>query len=96
MIEAEELINGFARCTRYVLEAKIGVKTGASDCLETLDKLALSADISSLHRLTARIEEGLDMLGRYVNISTIFTTIFYEINDTFRKKQSRQQRHYCL
>ena len=96
ILEAEELVKGFARCTRSVLEAKVGMKTFVGDYSETVKKLALSTDISLLHRLSTRIEEGLDMLGRNVNISMVLTTILYEINDIFRKEQLTQERHNNL
>ena len=83
---AEELLNGFVHCTRTVLNASQGRSSAAKNdrIAGKIAKLADRTDIGSLHRLTHKIEDGLEMLGRHVNISTVISTVLYEINDTFR------------
>ncbi len=86
-LEAEEIITGFALIVKSVLEKKVGFDTNINELSDTVEVLSGSTDIPSLHRLSARLEEGLEMLGRNVNISMVLTTIFYGINDVFGKKQ---------
>ncbi len=89
IIEAEELINGFAMRTKQVLENKLGI-TGDNDTFpEILNSLCNNTNISYLNRLSVKLEDGLEMLGRNVNISTVMTSIFYGINDAFRQKQQQ-------
>jgi|GEM_PF-3390109 DNA polymerase III subunit delta' len=85
--EAEELISGFALCTKSVLEKKLGIGQETKDISETselVQMLSGNTDIGSLNSLSVKLEDGLEMLGRNVNISTVMTTIFYGINDTYR------------
>lgn len=84
-LEAEELIYGFSRCTRSVLEIMFGIKSETHEYTDTFKKLSRSTDIQSLRRLLTGLEKGLDMLGRNVNISMVLTTINYEIHDAFGK-----------
>ncbi|MFC1692284.1 ATP-binding protein [Candidatus Latescibacterota bacterium] len=86
--EAEELVNGFALTTRSVLEKMIGMNIRENTNADIVESLSRLTDIQALHRLSTTIEEGLGMLGRNVNISLVLTTLLYEINDTYRKKQS--------
>jgi DNA polymerase III delta prime subunit len=86
-LETEELVLGFAQCTRSILKAKAGMKPVESGYSGTIEKLSLSTDIPSLHRLSVKLEECLDMLRRNVNISLALTTLYYEIYDTYRKRQ---------
>ena len=86
LIEAEEFINGFAMCTKSVLESKIGIDDTRNKYSEIISILSSHADISSLNKLSARFEEGMEMLGRNVNIATVMTSIFYGINDAYRQK----------
>jgi len=83
-LEAEELINGFALFTRSVLELKTGIYKDEKAQPQTLRELADATNLNSLHRLSARIENGLEMLGRNVNISNVMTKLLYEIHDTYR------------
>ncbi len=85
-IEAEELINGFALCTKSVLEHKLGAVHERNEYFEAINELSDTADISSLNRLSVRLEEGLEMLSRNVNISTVMTSIFYGIHDAYRQQ----------
>ncbi|MFC1489635.1 ATP-binding protein [Candidatus Latescibacterota bacterium] len=87
IVEAEEIINGFVFCTKSVLDKKLGIfneKNDISKTPDTIKVLSNRTDIPSLNRLSAKLEDGLEMLGRNVNISTVMTTIFYGINDTYR------------
>lgn len=83
IVEAEELINGFSMCTRSVLKRKLGLPPleGLDD--DSITGLSKITDIHSLNRLSLQLEEGLEMLGRNVNVSTIMTTVFYGIHDTY-------------
>lgn len=83
---AEELLNGFVHCTRTVLNASQGRITAEKNGIHAGEIAALAerTDIGSLHRLAHTLEDGLEMLGRHVNISTVLSTVLYEINDTFR------------
>ncbi len=83
LLEAEEVITGFALYTRSVLERKYGIDPGGGRSRK-LESLARAADLSSLNRLSRRIEEGIEMLGRNVNIALIMTQLLYEIHDTYR------------
>ncbi len=85
-LEAEELLNGFVHCTRTVLNASQGGSSvdGSGIHADEIAALAGRTDIGSLYRLTHKLEGGLKMLGRHVNISTVLSTVLYEINDTFR------------
>ncbi|HUT63046.1 MAG TPA: hypothetical protein VMZ04_03715 [Anaerolineae bacterium] len=85
LTEAEELINGFAMCTISVLEKKLGIVDERNEHSDTIDILGSYTDIPSLNRLSVKLEEGLEMLGRNVNIVTVMTSIFYGINDTYRQ-----------
>ncbi|MBN1291451.1 MAG: hypothetical protein JXB48_06385 [Candidatus Latescibacteria bacterium] len=89
--EAEELIEGFILCTGSVLKQKYGMDRYHNNDPENIVKLSRLTDIDSLYRLAVRLEEGLEMLGRNVNIPTVMTSIFYEINDTYRYKQHQRQ-----
>jgi len=84
LIEVEELINGFAVCTKSVLENKLGIDNSRNEYSDMTSTLSSRADISSLNELSARFEEGLEMLGRNVNIGTVMTSIFYGIYDAYR------------
>ena len=83
-LDAEEIINGFALCTRSVLELKSGVCKYKNGLSQSLRELADATNLTSLHRLSARLENGLEMLGRNVNISMVMTKLLYEIHDTYR------------
>lgn len=85
LTEAEELINGFAMYTKFVLENKLSIYNKRNKYSDTIDTLGSYTDIPSLNRLSAKLEDGLEMLGRNVNISTVMTSIFYGINDTYRQ-----------
>ena len=82
--EAEELIGGFALSTRSVFEKKCGMDCHDGNYSESITMLSGLTDIGALKDLSFRLEEGLEMLGRNVNISTVMTSIFYEINDTYK------------
>ena len=90
ILETEELITGFVRSTRLVLETKMGIATETNEHSETIRALSEQTDVSSLHRLSVVLERSLDMLGRNVNISMVLATLYYEIHDTFDKRQVRQ------
>lgn len=81
---AEELIGGFALCTRSVLEAKYGMERSGGDMEGVLSSLSEATDLHALHELSVRLEDGLGMLERNVNVSTVMTSIFYGINDAYR------------
>lgn len=83
-LEAEELIGGFARCTRAVVECKAGVEGAGNDHADTVRMLAERADLASLGLLSKCLENGIEMLGRNVNISLVMTTLLYTIHDTYR------------
>lgn len=85
LTEAEELINVFAMYTKFVLENKLGIYNKRNKYFDTIDTLGSYTDILSLNRLSVKLEDGLEMLGRNVNISTVMTSIFYGINDTYRQ-----------
>ena len=82
-------MKGFAICTKSVLENKLGITEDRNNCPETLNSLCNYTDILYLSRLSARLEKGLEMLGRNVNVSTVMISVFYEINDTFRQNKQR-------
>jgi len=84
ILDAEELINGFTLYTRSILEVKSGIRKDDNVHPSSLQKLADAAEIGSLHRLSAGLERGLEMLGRNVNISMVMTKLLYEIHDTYR------------
>ncbi len=87
VVAAEELINGFAIYTKSVLEKKLGISSAGHDIPESselIQSLSGKTDITSLNRLSVKLEDGLEMLGRNVNISTVMTSIFYGIHDTYR------------
>jgi DNA polymerase III delta' subunit len=84
VIEAEELIGGFALCTRYVLKKKSGLEDRNGEFADTVAALSDATDLKKLQGLSVKLEEGLEMLGRNVNVSTVITSIFYEIYDTYR------------
>lgn len=83
-LDAEELISGFAFLTRSVIECKCGLREMENGRAEIVKRLAESTDIDSLGRLAARLEKGLEMLGRNVNIPMVMTKLLYEIYDTYR------------
>ncbi|MHB9030369.1 MAG: DNA polymerase III subunit [Candidatus Latescibacterota bacterium] len=85
LLDAEELITGFALYTRTVLEWKCGIAPRERSRSETVRALAQSTDLASLRKLSIRLEEGLEMLGRNVNIAFIMTKLLYEIHDTYRQ-----------
>ncbi|HUT62701.1 MAG TPA: hypothetical protein VMZ04_01970, partial [Anaerolineae bacterium] len=95
-IQTEEMINSFAECTKSVLETKVGMKIEDGAYTSLFEMLARSTDVPSLHLLSKKLEEGLNMLERNVSVSMVLTTIFYEIQDAYRKKQQGQQRNHCL
>ena len=84
LVEAEELIGGFAQLTRSVLEAKCGKEMSGDTISEKAAHLAGSTDIMSLRDLAVKLEDGLEMLGRNVNVSTVITSILYGIHDAYR------------
>ncbi|MBA7482528.1 hypothetical protein ES707_18019 [subsurface metagenome] len=83
VVEVEELIEGFALYTRFVLEKKYGIAHHDGDYSESVAQLSDTADLHALQKLSVKLEEGLEMLGRNVNVSTVITSIFYGINDTY-------------
>ena len=84
VLDAEEIIDGFALCTRSVLELKSGICKNENEHPQYFRELADATNLTSLHRLSARLENGLEMLGRNVNISMVMTKLLYEIHDTYR------------
>jgi DNA polymerase-3 subunit delta' len=92
--DTEELIRGFARCTKAVVEWKAGVERDGDTRADrermaglhsdAVRRLAGRADLAALARLSKRLEDGLEMLGRNVNISLVMTTLLYTIHDTYR------------
>lgn len=83
-VNTEELVGGFALYTKSVLEWKCGIPPRAGGRPEMVRKLAESADFPALDRLSARLQEGLEMLGRNVGIALIMTKLLCEIHDTYR------------
>jgi len=83
--ELEELIGGFSVFTRSVLREKCGIMHRDSDYSEHIQRLAALTDVRALRDLSRRFEDGLEMLGRFVNASTVMTSLFYGIHDTFRQ-----------
>jgi len=67
-----------------VLRKKCGMEWRFEDFSENIGQFAGAAKLKDLQNLSVRLEEGLEMLGRNVNVSTIMTSIFYEIYDTYR------------
>ncbi|MDP2983987.1 MAG: DNA polymerase III subunit [Candidatus Latescibacter sp.] len=82
--DAEEIINGFALCTRSVLELKSGICKNENVLPQSMRELADATNLASLHRLSGRLENAIEMLGRNVNISNVMTKLLYEIHDTYR------------
>ena len=74
-LEAEEYINGFVLFTKSVLECKLGKFNENEEYSDTIKTLSRSTDLPLLHRLSARLEEGLEMLSRNVSISMVLTSI---------------------
>lgn len=87
--EAEELLYGYARVSKAILETKLGIPQPAGVHAETAARLARSTDMPSLNRLAAGLERGLDMLGRNVTAAMIMSTIHYEIYDAFGKGRTK-------
>jgi hypothetical protein len=86
LFAAEELIVGFAHSTRSVIEAKYGRKKNSDTISEKAAHLAGLTDVLSIRELAVKLEDGLEMLGRNVNVSTVITSILYGIHDAYRKK----------
>jgi hypothetical protein len=82
--EAEELIGGFALCTRGVLEKVYGLPCRDQAFSDSASALAAATGMQALHELSAKLEEGMEMLGRNVNISTVMTSLFYGIHDAYK------------
>jgi DNA polymerase-3 subunit delta' len=82
-LEAEEIVHGFVRLTRRILEAKLGMNAGDNNMNAPVEQLAEKTSVSALNRLSAGLEKALDMLGRNVNIALVMSTIQYEIHDAF-------------
>jgi DNA polymerase-3 subunit delta' len=82
--EAEDLIGGFAHCTRSVLDAKYGLKKHTDAFSGTAAQLSQSTDVRALRELSVKLEEGIEMLGRNVAISTVMTSLLYGIHDAYR------------
>ena len=82
--EAEELIGGFTHCTRSVMDAKYGQKKRTDAFSDTAAHLSQSTDVRALRDLAVKLEDGLEMLGRNVNISTVMISIVYGIHDAYR------------
>ncbi len=85
ILAAEELIAGFAQQTRTVLECKCGIAPRGLVCSDMIRDLAGSTCLSAIRRLSSRLEEGLEMLRRNVNIAFIMTKLLYEIHDAYRQ-----------
>ncbi len=81
--EAEEIVHGFIRLTRKILEAKLGMKAVDDNSMAPVEQLVEKTSVSALNRLSAGLEKALDMLGRNVNIALVMSTIQYEIRDAF-------------
>jgi len=90
--EVEELIRGFTHCTKSILEHKLGITDGADFFPGTIRSLSVRGDIAGLGRLSAGLEEALEMLGRNVNAGTVMSLLCYGINDTFRHKHPESSR----
>lgn len=84
VLEAEELIGGFARMSRAVLLRRAGCASSGEMGDGIVEKLAGRTNTELLGRLGKSFEEGLDMLGRNVNISLVMTKVLYTIHDTYR------------
>lgn len=82
-LEAEELINGFAQYTRYIVAYKAGTLDRSSKYPAGVPRLSEAADFRSLDRLAGLFGRGLGMLGRNVSVSMVLTPILYGIHDTF-------------
>ena len=82
--EAEELIGGFTHFTRSVLDAKYGLKKHTDAFSETAAHLSQATDLRALRDLAVKLEEGLEMLGRNVAVSTVITSLLYGIHDAYR------------
>jgi len=82
--EAEELIEGFTHVTRSVLDMKYGPGSHTNDFSDTAAKLSQATDLRALRELAVRLEEGIEMLGRNVAISTVITSLLYGIHDAYR------------
>jgi DNA polymerase III delta' subunit len=83
-IEAEELITGFARITRAVVECGAGRNLPGDPREAAVRGLAERSDIARLTRLARRLEDGIEMLGRNVNIALVMITLFHSIYDAYR------------
>jgi DNA polymerase-3 subunit delta' len=74
---AEELLKGFAQCTRELLGRRYGISR----------PLAAGAvrevGLDRIDSLAKQIETGLEMLRRYVAVSTVLTMVFLHIQETF-------------
>ncbi len=84
VLEAEDLVGGFARLTRAVLRQWAGCASDGNVPVGMVEKLAGRTNPNLLERLGESFEEGLDMLGRNVNISLVMTKVLYAIHDTYR------------
>ncbi len=80
---AEELIRGFVLFTRLVFEHLAGIGPAAGRFAARTADLALRTDVIRLGRLSERLEEHLDMIGRNVAVTLVLSTILYDIHDTF-------------
>ena len=83
--EAEEILKGFAVCTRAVLQQKLNIKRSTNELFNKASELGKKTDLDSIDKLSKKIEEGMEMLGRNVNISSVMTYVFYGINEAYGK-----------
>ncbi|MBD3167725.1 hypothetical protein GF324_14080 [bacterium] len=81
--EAEELLTGFIHCTRAVLARRCGIKQNAEVMSGELASVAMRPALSNLDRLSQRLEEGIEMLGRNVAVTTVLTATLYHIHETY-------------
>lgn len=81
--EAEELLTGFMHCTRAVLARSCGIEDQSTDMPGSLETAAPKAALSHLNHLSQRLEEGIEMLGRNVAVSTVLTATLYHIYETY-------------
>jgi DNA polymerase-3 subunit delta' len=85
VLEAEEILKGFAVCTRAVLQQKLNIKRSTNELFNKASELGKKTDLDSIDKLSKKIEEGMEMLGRNVNISSVMTYVFYGINEAYGK-----------
>jgi DNA polymerase-3 subunit delta' len=83
-LEAEEILNSFSIFTQSVLEHSLGITSRNRGSGDLFALPGGSVKLPSLHKLSERLEEGLEMLSRNVNISTVMWSVFNGINSAYR------------